>query len=241
LCASENGFNSLLPVTPLKFHDYLGLGPILAVPELSSVLNVVLHTIYHTSCVQYSPSFDTLVRAVSTLKIYGISPKNVITPSTPLHGILLTHAAGHALELFALASQYDLYDLAVSASSFLLSMSLSTLSDEMAEQIGPIYLKRLFFMHLGRADALRKILLPPPYPHASTPTCTYQQQKYLTSTWTLASAHLAWDARADLSTSTIESALSPLAERLSCEPCRVVLNERIKELTLRWSMIKRTI
>lgn len=193
------------------------------------------------SCTQYSPSFDTLVEGVSALNTYGISPKFLITPSTSLYGILLTHAPNHALELFALASQNDIYDLAVSASSFLLSMSLSTLSDEMAQRIGPIYLKRLFFMHLGRAEVLRNILLPPPYPHAPTPSCNSQQQKHLTSAWTLASAYLAWDARADLSTSAMEAALSPLADHLPCDLCRAALSERINALTLRWSTIKMTI
>jgi len=241
LCASENGFNFMLPATTPEGRDYFGRGPILAIPELASVLSIILHTIYDIPCPQCSPSFDTLVEVVSIMKTYGISPKHAITPSTSVHGFLLGHAATRPLELFALASHNDLYELAVSASSFLLSMTLSTLSDEMAEQIGPVYLKRLFFMHLGRAEVLRKILLPPPYPHTSTPTCSYQQQKYLTSAWTLASAYLAWDARADLSTSAIESALSPLADRLSCELCRAGFNERIKELTLRWSTIKRSI
>jgi len=240
LSASENGFNSLLPIASNGTVSSAP-EPILTVPERSSVLNVFLHIIYHMSCTQYSPSFDTLVEAITTLKAYGISPKNVITSSAPLHSILLTHAADRALELFALASQYDLYDLAVSSSSFLLSISLSTISDQIAEQIGPIYLKRLFFMHLGRAEVLRNILLPPPYPHTSTSTCDNMQQKNLTRAWALASASLVWDARADVSTSAMISVLSPLGDFLPCELCRTALNERIKTLTSRWLTIKRTI
>jgi hypothetical protein len=241
LSASGNGFNSMLPILVPEDSNYFGPGPILAVPESSSVLNIVLHAIYDLSCVQYSPSFDTLVEAVSTLETYGVAPQNAIAPDTPLYDILLTHAAARPLELFALASQHDLYDLAVVTSSHLLSFSLSTVSDEMAERIGPIYLKRLFFMHLGRAEVLRNILLPPPYPHTPTSTCDYRQQKDLTRAWTLASAYLAWDARADLSTSAMESALSPLGDHLLCELCQAGLTERIKVLTTRWSMIKRTI
>jgi len=240
LSTSQNGFNSLLPVGFVR-EDPSRPEPILAVPERSSVLNVILHIIYHMSCTQYSPSFDILVEAVRTLKTYGISAKNVITPSTPLHGILLTHAADRALELFALASQNDLYDLAVSSSSFLLSISLSAISDQMAEQIGPIYLKRLFFMHLGRAEVLRNILLPPPYPHTPTSTCDTVQQKNLTRAWALASASLVWDARADVSINAMKAVLSPLGDFLPCELCRTALNERIQTLTSRWLTIKRTI
>lgn len=258
LSTSQNGFNSLLPVGFVR-EDPSRPEPILAVPERSSVLNVILHIIYHMSCTQYSPSFDILVEAVRTLKTYGISAKNVITPSTPLHGILLTHAADRALELFALASQNDLYDLAVSSSSFLLSISLSAITDQMAEQIGPIYLKRLFFMHLGRAEVLRNILLPPPYPHPPTSTCDTTQQKNLTRAWALASASLVWDARAgahafgdgifmhvrpilmlivDVSINAMKAVLSPLGDFLPCELCRTALNERIKTLISRWLAIK---
>jgi len=177
LSASGNGFNSMLPILAPENRDYFGPGAILAVPEGSHVLNIVLHAIYDLSCTQYSPSFDTLVEAVSTLTTYGIAPKNVITPSTPLYDILLTHATIRPLDLYALASQNDLYDLAVATSSYLLSFSLSAISDEIAERIGPLYLKRLFFLHLGRAEVLRNILLPPPYPHPPTSVCGYSQQK----------------------------------------------------------------
>ncbi|KIM92029.1 hypothetical protein PILCRDRAFT_109264 [Piloderma croceum F 1598] len=238
LNASENGFNSMLPVRGHQRRDYLEAGPILTVPESSPVFNIVLHVIYDVSCTQYSPSFDTLVKAVSALITYGVTPKKVITPSTPLYDILLTHATSRPLDLFALASQHDLEDLAIASSVYLLSFSLSTISDEMAERIGPVYLKRLFFMHLGRAEVLRSILLPPPYPHTPTPACDYGKQKNLTRAWTLASAHLAWDARADLSVSAIESALEPLGDRLSCGLCQAALRERIKVLTTRWSRIK---
>jgi len=239
--ASENGFNTMLPVMPNDNGDYIGLGPILPVPERSSVLNVVLHAIYDMSCVRYSPSFDTLVQALSALRTYGVTPKNVITSSNSLYHVLLTYASSRPLDLFALAAEHDLNDLAVATSAHLLSISLSTISDEMAARIGPIYLKRLFFMHLGRAEVLRNILLPPPYPHTPTPECSYAQQNNLTRAWTLASAYLAWDARADLSNDAIEAALTPLGDHLTCGLCRTGLTERIKMLIIRWSTIRRTI
>lgn len=227
------------------------------VPEHSSVFNIVLHAIYDMSCTQYSPPFDTLVEAVNALKAYGVTPKSVITPSRPLYDILFTHAASRPLDLFAIACQNNLHDLAVATSSYLISFSLSTISDDIAKQIGPIYLKRLFFMHLGRAEALKNMLLPPPYPHTPTPACDYGQQKLLTRAWTLASAYLTWDAQAgtsqhaiyilfdsqctvpsDLSTSKIESAFTPLGDHLSCGLCRAALSQRIKVLTTQWSLVK---
>jgi hypothetical protein len=147
------------------------------------------------SCAHYSPSLEALIAAVHALKSYGMPLKARIVPTSPLFTLLLSHAPLHPLELYTLASSYDLYDLAVSTSSHLLSFPLSSLSDDMAEQIGPVYLKRLFFLHFGRADALKRILLPPPHPHAPTPWCDFTEQKKLTRAWALASAYLAWDAR----------------------------------------------
>jgi hypothetical protein len=193
LGASENGFCSMLPAPSPKDENHFG--PILTVPESSAVFNIVLHTIYDMSCAHYSPSFEHLVAAVHSLKSYGISLNTRIAPSTPLFTLLLARAPLHPLELYALAAYYDLNELAISTSSHLLSFQLSSLTDVMAERIGPVYLKRLFFLHFGRVDALKRLLLSPPHPHAPTPWCDFTEQKRLTRAWALASAYLAWDAR----------------------------------------------
>lgn len=192
LASSTNNFNNLLPPDPGPARDQ---DPMLSVPEHSTVLNVILHIIYDMSCAHYSPSFPTLITAVNHLPTYGISPKLIVVPSTPTYTLLLSHAPIFPLELYALAASLDLYDLAVATSSHLLSFPLATLTDEMAERIGPVYLKRLFFLHFGRSDALKRVLLPPPHPHAPTPWCDFDEQKKLTRAWALASAYLAWDAR----------------------------------------------
>jgi hypothetical protein len=188
LAASENRFCELLPTSRQPSN-------VILVPENSTVLNIVLHSIYDLSCVHYSPSFAAVITAVNRLPVYGMSPKKCIAPSTQLFSLLLSHAPLYPLELYALAASHDLYDLAVSTSSHLLSFSLSSLTDEMAQLIGPIYLKRLFFLHFGRSDALKRILLPPPHPHPATSFCDFAEQKKLTRAWALASAYLAWDAR----------------------------------------------
>jgi hypothetical protein len=159
------------------------------------VLNVVLHTMYHISCSNYSPSVPTLSAGVSALKAYGVNLHSYICPSTPLFNLLLSHAPAMPLDVYSLAAEHSLDALAVSASPHLLSFSLSNLSDEIAQKIGSVYLKRLFFLHLGRSDALKRLLLPPPHPHPPTRDCDFIEQKKLTRAWALASAHIAWDAR----------------------------------------------
>ena len=195
LAASENRFRELLLPSQRPSNGQARDPGVIPVPENSTVLNIVLHTVYDMSCIHYSPSFAALVTAVNRLPIYGISPKKRIATSTPLFTLLLSYAPLYSLELYALAASHDLYDLAAATSSHLLSFPLASLTDEMAEHIGPIYLKRLFFLHFGRSDALKRVLLPPPHPHPPTALCDFAEQKKLTRAWALASAYLAWDAR----------------------------------------------
>ena len=108
----------------------------------------------------------------------------------------MSHAPVVPLELYTLAASYDLFDLAAIASQYLHSLSLASLTDDMAIRMGAVYLKRLFFMHYGRVEALKRILLAPPLSHSPTLQCDFTDQKKLTRAWALASASLAWDARA---------------------------------------------
>lgn len=165
------------------------------IPDSSAVFNIILHTLYGTSPAQNSPSFETLITAVDRMVFYGISPRDFITRQTPLYQLLLTHAPLFPLHLYSLAGRYGLEELAISSSSHLLSFPISSLPDDMAIRMGPIYLKRLFCLHLNRINALKEILLVPPPPHPPTKECDFTQQKALTRAWALVSAYLAWDAR----------------------------------------------
>ncbi|KAI0041563.1 hypothetical protein FA95DRAFT_1526398 [Auriscalpium vulgare] len=234
--ASQNGFNA-----QIKGQRKLGPddpAPIVSLPHDSSVVNVLLHTIYHHSASHYSPPPEAVITAVEALHTYGLPAATYLAPATPLFALVLASAPSAPIEFYALAAALDNYSLAVPISAHLLSYSLSGLTDELAQRIGPIYLKRLFFLHLGRVEALKRLLLPPPQPHAPSAACDFTEQKKLTRAWALASAYLAWDARCDLSTSAIESALRPLGHYLTCDQCRGLLDERIDHLVAKWSLVK---
>lgn len=193
LAASTNGFNSLLPLKELDRPE--GGGNILPLHIDSVVLNILLHTIHNMSAVHYSPSPEAVLAAVDSLEKYGLSVQIYLAPASPLSTLFLGTAPLAPVEFYALAGAYDLNHLAIPISSFLLSYSLASLTDELAVKMGPLYLKRLFFLHLGRIEALKRLLLPPPQPHAPTAKCDFTEQKKLTRAWALASAYLAWDAR----------------------------------------------
>ncbi|KZS91267.1 hypothetical protein SISNIDRAFT_487590 [Sistotremastrum niveocremeum HHB9708] len=229
---------------------------IVPLSETSGAINILLHTVYAMDCSFYAPSFDDLASAVAAVSKYGFlhllnptrsSPTSPLSstlappPSStlpPVIQLILSYAPSRPLDVYTLAARYHLHDLAVSCSPHLLSLALPVLTDEIAQEMGPVYLKRLFFLHLGRVDALKRLLLPPPHPHAPTPTCDFTEQKKLTRAWALASSYLVWDARPDMSVGALESALAPLGEHLWCDQCRDALRVRIQDLVVQWSSVK---
>jgi len=239
LAASSNGFNSLLP---LKEHgepdDVAGILPL----HLDSVVvNILLHTIYNMSAAHYAPTAEAVIAAVDCFETYGLSVQAHLTPPSPFYALFLGAAHQAPIGFYAVCGAYDLHHLAIPISSFLLPYSLASLTDELAVKMGPLYLKRLFFLHLGRVEALKRLLLPPPQSHVPTANCDFTEQKKLTRAWALASAYLAWDVRPDLSTHAIEAALRPLGDYLACEQCNQLLRERINNLVAQWSIVKRTV
>ncbi|CAL1707892.1 unnamed protein product [Somion occarium] len=239
LDASKNGFNSLLPLRPEDQKD--GMELVLKLPETSSVLNIILHTIYTISCAHYSPTVDVIVEAVNSFPKYGIPVGTYVALWTPLYQLILSVAPYSAIEMYALAASHDLYDLAVPISSHLLGFPLSSITDDLATRIGPVYLKRLVFLYLNRMRALKQLLLCPPRPHEATEKCDTLEQKKLTRAWALGAANLVWDARPDLSASSIISVLSFLTDGLTCTLCHDSLQARIRELVVQWSDVKTTI
>ncbi|TFK45869.1 hypothetical protein OE88DRAFT_1668737 [Heliocybe sulcata] len=235
---SSNRFNGCVPLSP---HASAADCPILPATETADVLNIVLHAIYDMSFAQYSPGVECLVAAVRSLHKYGAPLKKLIAPTSPLYQRLMSVAPLNPISIYTVASQFGLEELAVASSAHLLNFRLSTLSDDMAVRMGPVYLKRLFFLHLGRIDAFKRILLPPPPPHPCTSTCDFKDQKQMVRAWALAAACLAWDSRPDLPITTIKQTLKPLIEKLPCEVCRQLLNDRTKDMVAQWSLVKTTV
>lgn len=190
LVHSKSAFESFLsaPLSHPRFR-----GEIIPIPESSPVLNIILHVIYNLSPPTHGPSFDTLVAAITRMPCYGLTPKSYITSASQIHDLLLSHAPRHPFELYTFAAQFDLSDIAVPTSTYLLSYPLTNLSDEMAVRMGPIYLKRLFALHNDRFNALKIIVLNPPHPHPVSKSCGFDEQCRLARAWALVSAYLVWE------------------------------------------------
>jgi hypothetical protein len=253
LSKSTNQLNSLLPTTDRELSSQM---PVVSIPESSQILNILLHAVYNMQCTHYSPSYEHVSAAVDIISKYGFDIQAHCTPTTPLFNLLLGYAPVIPMDVYCLAGSHDLLELAIITSSYLLSFPLPTIDDDMADKMGSRYLRRLFFLHLGRADALKRLLLQPPVAHLPSPVCDASDQKRLTRAWALASAYIAWDARpskppeacrsspytdrsfADMTGPEIQTSLTPLADGLDCAQCKLSLRERISTLIAQWSAVK---
>jgi hypothetical protein len=192
LGAAEHAFRPIL-AAPLSDPRYRTT--IVHVDETSEVLNLIIHALYSMSPVRHAPTFDNIVTAIDRMPHYAINPRNHIIPLNPLHGLILHFAPLYPLEVYALAARYDIFDVAETTSSHLLSHSLEKISDEMATRMGAVYLKRLLCLHVSRFIALKNIILVPPFPHPPTTACGFENQRKLTRAWAMVASYLAWDAR----------------------------------------------
>jgi hypothetical protein len=185
LSASDNGFGGLLPT--------LSVYP-LHTSESAAVFNVAVHAIYGLAFSQYESKLSDICDAVNALARYGAM--GVAAPGTFLYQVLTSHIPDHPFEVYKLAGAHSLDELAIAASAHLHSLPLWSVSDEDASRVGAVYLRRLFFLHLGRTEALKRLLAVKPNMHQPTATCRYEQQMTVNRAWAVATAYLSWGARA---------------------------------------------
>ncbi|KZV71860.1 hypothetical protein PENSPDRAFT_629562 [Peniophora sp. CONT] len=211
------------------------------IPLSSNVLNLVLHGVYGLSPAKFAPSVDDLAAAVDALEPYGLPKQDLVAHDAPLFRAILMRAPANPIACFTLAARAELEELAVVVSPYTLNVALSEVTNEDAIRIGPRYLKRLFFLHLGRVDALKRILLPPPDLHLPTGACKAEDQRRVSRAWTMAVAEMSWDLSPNISVMSLEARMRALGRGWECTQCLNGLDTRIRRLLVDWSLIKTTI
>jgi hypothetical protein len=194
LSASRNHFGGWLfpELTASASSDY---PLVINATESSQVWSIALCIIYGCELPVPHPSLPLIEQSIAILAVYGISPKTILTPEQPIYGLLRSHLEKHALEVYALAAQYDIYVLASEASTYLMEYPFNTIPDGMARKIGGVYMYRLGKLQIHRVEEFKRILLEPPKPHKETRSCGTLQQADLMRSYTLSVAYMAWDAR----------------------------------------------
>ncbi|KAG8762533.1 hypothetical protein FRC12_008973 [Ceratobasidium sp. 428] len=218
----------------------------------SDVLELVLSAVYkRTSAEILAPSITTLQKSFTALVSLGYCPKDMLTPGSELFTRSLETAEIDPLPVYALAAQHSLEPLAVAVSRLIPAHSLDAVSDELALQMGAIYLKRLFrtfratpryysalmtacystgfiVLHMGRTKALKlSIKLPLRLHKIGTPPgirCNEKVQRSVQYVWALVSGYGV--VHGDLG--GLDDALFSFIEHLDCELCGKFLKDRVK-------------
>ena len=207
LATSSNRFNAIIPLSHIRSATRAKAKPpalsnldntAVHLPHPADVLNIVLHVAYSLSFVQYRPNLYTLLAAVDAMKLYGLSPALFVNPSSVLYTLILTQAPMNPILVYGTAAAHGLHSLAVAVSSYLLAFPLEAVPDKLVARMGPTYFKRLYCLQASRLRILKRILRPPPQLHPATETCSFENQKRLSRAWDLATASIAWDARAGM-------------------------------------------
>lgn len=203
LAESTNGFGFLL-------STLFPTAPTLYIPLAADVLNVLLHIVYDLPADPFCPTLTVVFAAMDAMPAYGYAPQTFLAePSTPLLSLLNKYGPSSPLECYIRAASLNLEDLAVTVSAYIPLLPLWQLSDEAVDRMGPVYLKRLVFLHLGRTEALKRLLQAPPGAHAPEKMCDLFDQNDLRRAWMLAVSYLTWEPRPGRS----PSLPSPLYER----------------------------
>ena len=143
---SSNNFGGLVTpehVVPLIGPHTHSLPEAIVTNYRPEVLNVILLAVYELPMRLCDPSLETLREVAPALVTLGYDLRSIAAPCSELFRLLLEAAEGDPLSLYAVAAQHSFEELAVPASRFSLNKSIKNLSDELAEQMGPIYLRRL--------------------------------------------------------------------------------------------------
>ncbi|KAG9047788.1 hypothetical protein FS837_001496 [Tulasnella sp. UAMH 9824] len=213
--------------------------PTLFVSEDSVVFNIVLHLAYGMPCGRYGPSIEVISNALQALPRYGLPAPG---PTNEIWTVLLRQAEMDPLRVYSLGASHAVESVCIQSSEHTLQTSLSNLSEADAMTMGPIYLRRLFFLHFGRVGALKRILGPPPNTHADTIVCTEVTQRAVKKAWKAGLAEL---LLAEMPQATqvpsIFSAFGPIANSTQCWTCKEKIQERIADAVQAWGNVKKII
>ncbi|KAH9917930.1 uncharacterized protein BXZ73DRAFT_53189 [Epithele typhae] len=229
LHSSTNAFGGLLRGTPPPSS--------LEVAEPGAALQIALHAIYRMPCAHLAPSLESTEGAIDALLAWGVDARALATPHSPLFSLVLAAAPRAPIEAYALAAHFRMDALAVAVSAHLLGFDTTALSDALALQMGPGYLRRLVEWHQMRLARLKEICLKPPAAHAPTPGCGRDDKGALMKAWAYASAGIVWEARPGTSAYQLRTSFEKAAAGVVCSECLTMLHARIEEVVQEWSLV----
>jgi hypothetical protein len=199
----------------------------LAIAESSEVANLAFHALYALDPSSYVPSLSLLLRAFSMLVVYGIAPSSVLFPNGAFYNVVLSLGAKFPLQTYSLAAKFNLEALATEVSKHLLTTPLHAITDDLAQAMGAMYLRRLVFLHLGRTERLKELMMQLPTAHELSTDCSENDQKRLQQEWRALALALSWSADPAMTSTQLYQAFLPLTQKRNLCPNCVEVRSRL--------------
>ncbi|KAG8990100.1 hypothetical protein FRB90_001912, partial [Tulasnella sp. 427] len=195
------------------------------VPEIATVFNIVLHVIYGLEFRRYGPSLTIMSEALISLAKYGAPP---LQTGSEMYTLLAKAIDTQPLQVYAIGAYWNLEAVCLAASEKTLGLSLSMLSEADAIMTGPLYLRRLFFLHLGRISALQRVTESPPEEHPDHPGCTGAQREPLRKLWRAGRATLLMrELPQNASVQDVVLIFGSLIGETTCLDCKAKVHARV--------------
>ena len=210
---SNNSFGGLLA----------DLSTPLSIAETSEVANLAFHALYGVDPSSYVPDLSLLLRAFNMLNLYGIEPSSVLFPNGPFYSAVVDLGTKFPLQTYSLAAKFGLEVLAMEVSKHLLTIPLHAITDDIAQAMGATYLRRLVFLHLGRIERLKELMMQLPTAHELSTDCSENDQKRLQQEWRALALALSWGADPAMTSSQLYQSFFPLTQKKNlCPKCVAV-------------------
>ncbi|KAK7691893.1 hypothetical protein QCA50_005298 [Cerrena zonata] len=192
--------------------------------------------------IQLTEDAQTLnIQAIQTLEKYGIVLSTHLIPGTPLFDDIVLKTPYQPLEVYIVAAEHDLFQLAQIASGYLLSISLLSIPRMQLSRLNSDYLAMLYNLHIVRTLVLQRLISRPPDEHEATFQCGFSAYQAMKSAWSVATSSFILNANPDVSAALIRNTLESLKFSLPCIRCRKCVQDRVNEILLKWSITPRTI
>ncbi|KAG8855022.1 hypothetical protein FRB96_007217 [Tulasnella sp. 330] len=213
----------------------------ISVGETASVMNLILLIAYGMSCANFTPDLDVIGEALRWLDKYGIQIPDSHSP-TGIWPLVIQYAQRQPIRAYALAASHSMEDICVEISPLTLSTSLHNISESDALTMGPIFLRRLFFLHLGRRSACKQVFEKPPAQHAETASCTLANQIEVTRVWELKMADVVLHpSQENFPVEELRRMFSGIVEGRACSACIEAIRARVEKACAEWLAVKQTI
>ncbi|KAG9028076.1 hypothetical protein FRB95_006878 [Tulasnella sp. JGI-2019a] len=214
--------------------------PTFALSEVSSVINLMLHIVYGLSSQRFAPDLDTIELSLRALEKYGIPAPD---EAAEIWTVLLHHAQTQPLRAYAIAAGHAMEAICVRISPYTLKHSLTGVTEGDALTMGPLYLRRLFFLHLGRKDALKRVIEKPPAAHRPLSTCSPEDAMQIVQAWEVAVANIVVLPMPQcVSEDELRNIFATVVRRRRmCLECLASVRARVSTVIADWEAIKKTI